>query len=219
MQRIITRTGRYIDMVEGAPSVEDLALGLTRTPLFAGQSADFYSLGHHCLHTSMIMPDDKIYGLLMDVHVPVLGGCPIQMQPPGYRRYASQIRHAFCQEHNIWPFDKFINTKINQWSGIDALAAGHVCGLPNVAGMSPMSPDLMTTMMGVRELLAMYPPSEQLVEGSPLQRKFTETLEVLLLGQLEAQDREKAKAEAAKKAKEKADGDKTGGSTGTDTVD
>lgn len=171
-RQIVTNSGRYVTTMEGIPSIEDIALALCRTPVFVGQTIDFYSYAHHCLNISHLMQEHRIYGLLHASYVAVLGACPLQFQDGEYRRFTIQLLRALCSEHELNPFDKLIKGKIAKADSIAAGSAARVCGLPKADETWPTSKEILTNMEFVKQLRDRFVPEEMLKPNNPLQRYF-----------------------------------------------
>lgn len=187
LRQIVTYSGRYVTTIEGTPSIEDVALALCRTPMFVGQTEDFFSLAHHSLHTAHILPAHRVYGLIHEAYVSVLGACPGILQDAEYRRFSIQVMRAFCNEHDLAPYDKPMRAKVLRADSIAAAAAARVCGLPKVDEFFPMTKDVMEGMAFVRQLIVMYPPEAMLKPNSPLQRYFIVKFQEYLAFEIELQ--------------------------------
>lgn len=57
--------------------IEDIALGLSRQPRYAGQGKFFYSVAQHSIYVAtQVRADIRIYGLLHDAHEAYMGDIP-----------------------------------------------------------------------------------------------------------------------------------------------
>jgi len=177
---IITYDKRHISRMEGTPSLEDMALSLARTPMYAGQTDDFYSVAHHCMMTSTLMADHKIFGLLHESEVTVVGDCPGPLKDPSQKRYERQLRRAIYKElglhhpsHELW-------LVVERADNLELAASSRVCGLPNSEEFWENTTAVMEAMTLVKEFLYEYPPEKQLRRGSPLQKAFCSTARDLI---------------------------------------
>lgn len=173
--------------MEGVPSIEDIALSLCRTPMFVGQSEDFYSIAHHCIHTAHLMPANRIYGLLHEAYVSVLGACPGILQEADYRRFVIQLQRSLCNEHDLAPYDKRMRARVMRADSIAVGAAARICGLPKVDELFPASKDVMENMAFVRQMVVEFPPEAMLKTGNRLQKYFIVKFQEYLAIEIELQ--------------------------------
>lgn len=199
LNHIVTYSGREVSRVHGVPSIKDIALSLARTPLFSGQTEEFYSVAHHCLVVAHLIPTGKVYGLVHQVAVAVVGSCPDEIKQDGQRRYEYQLRRSFYVEHGLFHPDRSSIKLVDEAAAGERGASGRVCGARMDFG--PMTPLVMGTMTRVKELIAAYPPHLQFQVNSPLQKLFVTTFKAHLVSQLALQkamkDEEDAKNEAS----------------------
>lgn len=187
MRQIATYSGRYVTHMEGTPSIEDIALSLCRTPMFGGYTIDFVSVAHHCLFTAQLMPESKVYGLLHEAYVAVIGSCPEVMQESDFRRFALQLQRALCIEHTLTPPDKIMRTYIKKYDSLSAAVIAHVCGFPKATEFFPMSKDIIRAMEEFRLLYGGFNSLDFLQVDSELQKLFVVQFEQYLHQQLETQ--------------------------------
>lgn len=89
---ILTASGRHIDLLAPCPdeiAIEDIALGLSRESRFSGQTREFYSVAHHSVLASRIVPDEfALEALLHDATEAYLRDIPYPLKRliPEYSR-------------------------------------------------------------------------------------------------------------------------------------
>ena len=89
---ILTASGRHIDLMAPCPdelAIEDIALGLSRECRFSGQTREFYSVAHHSILASRIVPDTfALEALLHDATEAYLRDIPYPLKRlvPEYSR-------------------------------------------------------------------------------------------------------------------------------------
>lgn len=140
---LTTRSGRIVNFEQGTPSIEDIAIALSRTPQFNGQSTLMVSMASQSLLTAWLMPKNQIYGLLNHVCVASIGHCPASLQGPEYRRYASQLKTALCQEFHIQPPGRTLRAEVALFDDIAAGALAHANSHPQANLIYPMSKEIM----------------------------------------------------------------------------
>ena len=98
---VTTYSGLRVFKDRGIPSLEDVAISLCRTPMFAGAIKEFYSVAHHSIGVAMLMPKHKIYGLFHEVEVAVCGDCPGPAKIPEQKIIEKRIQNDFISMQ-IW---------------------------------------------------------------------------------------------------------------------
>jgi hypothetical protein len=88
---MITASGRHVTQQVGAPSLEDVALGLSRQPRFGGQSRMPWSVAHHSLVCHHIAKQEgasqrlQLLCLLHDAHEALTGDVPTSLKTADFR--------------------------------------------------------------------------------------------------------------------------------------
>lgn len=88
-----------------APSLEDITIGLSRIPRFAGQTTIKYSVLQHTLVVSeLVSKGAKIYALLHDAPEAIVADVPTPWKTESAKIYEEEIMRRICREHGIvWP--------------------------------------------------------------------------------------------------------------------
>jgi len=84
---MMTLSGRFVDQVQGVPTLEDVAVGLSRMPRFAGQTTELWTVAHHTLVMFLMALEPArrnpetwaflpIHALFHDVHEVLTGDIP-----------------------------------------------------------------------------------------------------------------------------------------------
>ena len=102
---MMTLTGNYITRELGAPSVEDIALGLSRMPRFAGQTLFEWTVADHLvvcarylrwliargLYTKHNSPMIELYVLMHDAHEAMTGDIPTSFKTDDMRALQKRL--------------------------------------------------------------------------------------------------------------------------------
>lgn len=83
---MMTVSGQLITLDAGAPTIEDIALGLSRIPRFAGQTTTPWTVAHHSLVVTEMArgddPDLPLHALLHDAHECLTSDIPTTFKTP-----------------------------------------------------------------------------------------------------------------------------------------
>lgn len=96
-------------MVSGAPSLEDIALGLSRQPRFGGQArVDWTVLDHSLLCFDLALEDGydsrlALLCLIHDAHESVMGDIPTTLKMPSQRWLQEQLDVRIYAELGVLP--------------------------------------------------------------------------------------------------------------------
>lgn len=88
---MMTVSGQHLTLDSGAPTIEDMALGLSRIPRFGGQTlVPSWSVAHHSLVVErmardFLEPELELYGLLHDGHEMMTEDIPTTFKTPDMR--------------------------------------------------------------------------------------------------------------------------------------
>lgn len=100
---MITYTGRSVfPENDGAPSLDDIAVGLGRTARFAGQTKHWYPvLAHTIVVSRLVRPKNRIHALLHDAPEAVVGDVPTPWKTDGARAHEEELLHRIYDELGI----------------------------------------------------------------------------------------------------------------------
>lgn len=107
--QIMLYSGEYFDFLKPEKSkftIEDIAVGLSRTNRFAGQSSAAYNVAQHCTLCSYIVaPEHALAAHLHDAGEAFLGDCvsPLKQLLDDYRVIEERVERVICKKFGI-PF-------------------------------------------------------------------------------------------------------------------
>lgn len=110
MTYILTNSGRRVGLEEGTPSIEDIALGLSRQPRFGGQTRRTWTVAHHSLFVADLafeLPSKyhwqsaplELYALLHDAHEAVTGDVPTPFKGDHLKGLQQSLDARIFREH------------------------------------------------------------------------------------------------------------------------
>lgn len=126
---MITQSGRDVWPEFGAPSLDDIAIGLGRICRFAGQTKHWYSvLDHTFVVVDLVAPEYRIHALLHDAPEAVVSDVPSTWKSRAAERNEKLLLERIYREHDLaWP--SFAARKAVKAADLLALAAeAHVLG-------------------------------------------------------------------------------------------
>ena len=92
---MMTVSGQLITQDAGAPTIEDIARGLSRMPRFAGQTTTPWTVAHHSLVVNeMARGDDQdlpLYALLHDAHECLTSDIPTTFKTPDMKSLQGRL--------------------------------------------------------------------------------------------------------------------------------
>ena len=106
---MMTSTGRFVTMEDGAPSIEDIALGLFRQPRFGGQSRIPWSVLEHTVLCDFICDSlggsyrERLVVFLHDAHESVMGDTPTTLKLPEVRAFQEKLDLRIYKDLGLAP--------------------------------------------------------------------------------------------------------------------
>lgn len=115
-----------------APSLDDIAIGLSRMPRFAGQTKLFYTvLLHTFVVSELVTGDARIYALLHDAPEAVVADVPTPWKTNAARAREGELMERICVEHHVaWPPPKDLWAQVEDADAWALSAEAHVLGHP-----------------------------------------------------------------------------------------
>jgi hypothetical protein len=104
-----TASGRSVTMHHGAPSIEDIALGLSRQPRFGGQTRKPWSVLQHSMVCVFLARDTKqsarmqLLCLLHDAHESIMGDVPTDLKTFGTKALQYDLDRRIYLELGLVP--------------------------------------------------------------------------------------------------------------------
>jgi uncharacterized protein len=104
---ILTYGGKYFNFQDPDPdsfTIEDIAMGLSNTCRFAGQTDRFYSVAQHCVHASHRAPSAYAYEALMhDAAEAFVGDMPKPLKEmlPAYKQIENRIHAVIARKFGL----------------------------------------------------------------------------------------------------------------------
>lgn len=113
-----------------APSLDDIAVGLSRINRFAGQTKHLYSVLQHSFVVSELVSDAaRVYALLHDAPECVVSDVPTTWKTDAAREYEFELMRRICLEHNlVWPAPEELWDEVKHIDGVVLAAEAHVLG-------------------------------------------------------------------------------------------
>ncbi|MDO8556108.1 MAG: hypothetical protein Q7R96_02960 [Nanoarchaeota archaeon] len=177
---VTTINGKHISKEKGVPTLEDVAVVLSRIPMFAGSTQKVYSVAHHCLAVAKIMKHNNVYGLFHEVEVTVFGDCPGPVKIREMRTYEKRVRDDFIQSQGLQPITETIWKEVEEADQQELGGAARILGLKDAEKIWPTTKAIRHAKTITQKLLKKYPPEQQLQRKSPLVRAFIKTAQKLL---------------------------------------
>jgi len=173
---MVTYSGQQVYRDKGVPTLEDIAIGLVRTPMFAGSIKEFYTLAHHSIAVAQLMPRHKIYGLLHEAEVCCYGDCPgpLKSSPTSADEY--ELRRRVYKALEIPDINSDIILLVEEADQLDQAAEARLFEHPE--GTEIWSEDkykpgrLSEAMVIAFNLYREFPPADQLSYHSDLFTHF-----------------------------------------------
>lgn len=90
---------------DSAPSIDDIAVGLSRIVRFAGQTDVFYTvLMHTFVVSELVTRDARVYALLHDAPESMVSDVPTPWKTDAARAHEDELMRRICAEQGIaWP--------------------------------------------------------------------------------------------------------------------
>jgi uncharacterized protein len=105
VSRIQLHSGRFFDFENPvAPSIADIAHGLSHICRFTGHVKQFYSVAEHSVHVSRIVPPElALAGLMHDASEALLGdvSAPLKALLPDYKRLEARVEAVVFERYGI----------------------------------------------------------------------------------------------------------------------
>lgn len=183
---IVTLSGCRVDGDHGTPPLCDIAVSLCRTPMFAGATRRFYSVGHHSLAAAMLAepesPEVAYFCALHEAEVVAYGDTPGPLKGPGQRTEEKWFRARLFAalktplRDGVWDrvefYDKVEQAASATWLGLAESVHARV--------WDPCPQDLKDRAVALtRRLYALYPPEEQLAADCELALGLVRRVEAL----------------------------------------
>jgi hypothetical protein len=103
-RHVVLATGTKVSATHGAPTVEDLAISLTRLPRFAANGILWFPVGNHCFVVYDLLPWRlKVYGLTHDGAETVGNDVPKPMKPAIVERRENKVTTRMWQAMGLAP--------------------------------------------------------------------------------------------------------------------
>lgn len=102
---MLTYTGQFVTIEQGAPTLRDIAIQLGRIPRFMGALKVFWPvLAHSILVARLCPPETKLYGLLHDAAEVVVGDVPRTIKTAGQKSKEKQVLYRIFDRLDVpWP--------------------------------------------------------------------------------------------------------------------
>lgn len=102
---MFTYTGRKVLPDVGAPSLEDIAVGLGRICRFGGQCSQFYCVLVHSFVVADLLPNElRLYGLLHDAAEVLISDIPRPFKLPATKRLELRLQARIFRSLGVcWP--------------------------------------------------------------------------------------------------------------------
>jgi hypothetical protein len=104
---MMTLSGQLVTQSTGAPTLEDIAIGLSRLPRFAGQTITPWTVAHHSVVCHEIalkeecLPCFQLDTLLHDAHECLTGDIPTSFKTPDMRALQHQLSRRLYDSLNL----------------------------------------------------------------------------------------------------------------------
>lgn len=107
---MLTFTGQFVTIEQGAPTLRDIAIQLGRIPRFMGALKVFWPvLAHSLLVARLCPPEAKLYGLLHDAAEVVVGDVPRTIKTAAQKIKEQQVLCRIFERLGVpWPSNEVI---------------------------------------------------------------------------------------------------------------
>lgn len=180
---IQTNSGQKVSVMGGLPEPDDIFLAYCRTPMFAGQTDAFYSVGHHCLAAAELAENadcstQVVFFILMhELEVVAFGDTPGPLKNAIQRRSEKTLRNRYFEDVlGCSPTDKEW-ASVEYYDKLEQAAAAMLSGMTHPVHApfweSCSFEEQMRACRSVRQIYEEFPPMLQLRRYSPLQEQLT----------------------------------------------
>ncbi len=185
---IVTLEGRRVGLKEGWPSLRDVFTSHCRTPMFAGHTALFYSVGHHCLSAAHLAATEivevtgegievALCSLLHEAESAVFGDVPGPVKCHPQRLAEQDVRARFYLSLGV-SFSPAVWARMERFDKIEQAASATWLGLAESVHSAVW--DACSETMKAKAITQTkinyqkFPPSHQLNPDSDLMLALTE---------------------------------------------
>jgi hypothetical protein len=154
---VLTYTGQFVTIEQGAPTLRDIAIQLGRIPRFMGALKVFWPvLAHSIIVAKLCPPEARLYGLLHDAAEIIVGDTPRTIKNAGHKLREWQVLERIYEDLGIqWPSDN-ITAMVNKADDRALIGEAWVLGSENLKHCREFSPRDLEAERCVHDLLNRY---------------------------------------------------------------